>query len=119
MAYVKTEDGSNSSTGGIWNLSENDFDSTLNYVRSDTDLRQLINSSLLQIDWLNIKFDNLSVPLYSGLAILLRLDELLHTHNTMLGIDQLIDLWKEHFRGSEDRWNKAADYLSRHQRMYT
>ena len=114
VAYAETEDGNNNSTGGIWNLSEANFDITLDYVERKTDLQQRINSSLLQIDWLNIKFENLSVPLYSGLAILLRLDELLHTRNG-LGINDLRDCWIAHFRGSIQRWRKATVYLTENQ----
>ena len=137
MAYVESKDGRQQNTsGGIWNISEDELRSTQMYANSTNTvdgqgqtLRQRIqNSPLLGFDWMAIQFntstdterDNLSVPLYSGLATMIRLDQALRNNFGGPGVgkrlrDQ-IQLWETHFNGAadngNDRWNKAEAHLT-------
>lgn len=83
MAYVETRDGTEpprfptsngSATGGIWNVSPRVFQSTL----SHTSLIQRISHSqfLNYVNWTSEAQVNLSLPLYSGIAIRLYLSML-------------------------------------------
>jgi hypothetical protein len=82
MAYVETRDGtepprfptSSNNTGGIWNISPRIFQSTL----SQTTLIQSISRSRLlnYVNWTSEAQVNLSLPLYSGIAIRLYLSML-------------------------------------------
>ena len=82
MAYVETRDGtepprfptSGNTTGGIWNVSPRVFQSTL----SQTSLIQSISRSRLlnYVNWTAESQVNLSLPLYSGIAIRLHLSSL-------------------------------------------
>ncbi len=79
MAYVETRDGtepprfptSSNNTGGIWNISPRIFQSTL----SQTTLIQSVSRSRLlnYVNWTSEAQVNLSLPLYSGIAIRLYL----------------------------------------------
>lgn len=82
MAYVESRDGtepprfptSSNTTGGIWNVSPRIFQSTL----SQTSLIQSISRSRLlnYVNWTSEAQVNLSLPLYSGIAIRLYLSTL-------------------------------------------
>ena len=125
MAYVESKDGRVKRNGGIWNImSENEVRNTQMYANSTTagqgqTLQQRIqNSPLLGFNWMDIRFrDNLSVPLYSGLATMIRLDQVLRDNIGGLSeiLDDQIRLWKTHFNGPNDedyRWYDAEDLLT-------
>ena len=81
-------------------------------------LRQNIyNSSLLQVDRLeDIVYENMSIPLYSGLAVMIYLDKLFEDH----GLRQIdVDLWSMHFSGDQNIWWEAEDNLSRREGKLT
>lgn len=82
MAYVESRDGtepprfptSSNTTGGIWNVSPRIFQSTL----GQTSLIQSISQSRLlnYVNWTAAAQVNLSLPLYSGIAIRIYLSTL-------------------------------------------
>jgi hypothetical protein len=123
MAYVESKDGRQNKSGGIWNIiSENELRNTQMYANSTIQgetLRQRIqNSPVLGFDWMDIKFkDNLSVPLYSGLATMIRLDQALRNGVGRMSeslSDQIV-LWKTLFNGTDDddfRWYEAEAHLT-------
>ena len=75
MAYVETEDGEelNEIGGGIWNVGEANFMRTQN----NDSLRTFINclqqessqNHIGPLNWTSLTYTNLSIPLYSGLAV--------------------------------------------------
>lgn len=118
MAYAVSRDGRENTTGGIWDVSSTNFESTQDYVQNspDIDLRQrIINSSLLGVDWISIEYDNLSVPIYSGLAVLLYLDEVLQTKS--LSMQRLAQIRDDHFGINHQQWLDAYNYLTTYERM--
>ena len=131
MAYVESKDGRQKRRGGIWNIISEDelintqmyANSTDTFNRRNKTLRQRINSSFLGFDWMAIGFNaeknNLSVPLYSGLATMIRLDQALTNGNNVGELSELlsdqIQLWKNHFNGADDedhRWFDAETHLT-------
>ena len=138
MAYVESRDGRQkniSTSGGIWNISEDELINTQMYANSSRTidgqghtLRQRINNSLLfGFDWMAIQFntstdtdrDNLSVPLYSGLATMIHLDQALSTNPgnndrlTFASLDDQIELWENHFNRADNRmWFEAEAHLT-------
>ncbi len=120
-AFVETEYGETlNGTGGIWRVTEEHFTGTKSYIRDNDHLRSRINNSLfLQIDWLSINYTNMSVPMYSGLATMIRLDQLLQ-HRTigLLTHGGLPRLWRENFDGNDiHTWNSRIKYLRNHLRQ--
>lgn len=117
-AFVETEYGESiTGRGGIWRVTEEQFEATVAYVGANGYLRSRINNSLLlHIDWLSLEYVNMSTPMYSGLATMLRLDQLLQ--------DEIIDsltkgglatIWKKHFDGNDiHRWNSRTSNLVNH-----
>jgi hypothetical protein len=76
-AYVDTEFGKSKSSGGIWRVTMEQFMRAKSHVQTDDRLNDLglrLNSSSLQIDWRNVNYSDMSVPMYSCLAIVLYLD---------------------------------------------
>ena len=120
-AFVETEYGEIvNETGGIWRVTEEQFNGTVSYIRDNNHLRNRINNSLLlQIDWLSIDYASMSVPMYSGLATLLRLDQLIQKETIpLLTENGLPSLWQDHFGGNDiGRWNERINYLSTHLRQ--
>ena len=113
MAYVETRDGSIQQPGGIWDVSRAVFNETRTRV-CDSSSQQVINSetieasSILNTNWCNVSYGDMSVPMYSGLAIALQLDELLTNlgRNVQLPTDpsKLHMLWG-HFNSANRRNN--------------
>ena len=115
MAYVETKDGQTiqigNSIGGIWNVSAEVFSKTKSSPSNEyhdryTTIRENIKNSsvLLNIDWNNIAYEDMSVPMYSGLAAALHFDELRFTNGNGLLPSRLIDLddlWINHFGGGD------------------
>lgn len=120
-AFVETEYGEKiNETGGIWRVTEEQFNGTVSYIRDNNHLRNRINNSLLlQIDWLSIDYASMSVPMYSGLATMLRLDQLLQEETiSSLTENGLPWLWREYFGGNDrGRWNNRINYLRNHLRQ--
>ena len=131
MAYVESEDGRVMRSGGIWNvISEDELRKTQvyanqTYVSSDQTLRQRIQDSPLFgfVDWMKITFNgttkNLSIPLYSGLATMIRLHIIL-TNNFRAELSNShigqAELWRDNFNGTAnaiDRWEEVEDHLTR------
>ena len=130
MAYVESKDGSQKRRGGIWNISEDELINTQMYANSSSTIdgqrhtlrQRILNSPLLGVDWMAIRFntterDNLSVPLYSGLATMIRLDEALTNNFGGVGerLRDQIQLWKTHFSGADNgdnRWFNAETHLT-------
>lgn len=127
MAYVESTDGRDGS-GGIWNniISEEELRKTQIYVNRLTNYRgtpvetlrnKILNSPFLGFDWMDTTMNNLSIPLYSGLATMIRLDKLFNDYNfTRLSNNYTsqAELWKTHFNGTGDafdRWNLAVNQL--------
>ena len=112
MAYVRSEDGRRTTTsGGIWGVTLNEFSEATSRVMSNERLKQEIyNSSLIQVDWIeDIVYENMSIPLYSGLAVMLRLDKLFQD-NTGLQFGE--DLWCMYFNGDQHDWRNAKNNLN-------
>lgn len=120
MAYAVSRDGGDNTTGGIWNVSSMNFESTQDYVQNHQDFREkIVNSSLLEVDWINIEYDYLSIPIYSGLAVLLHLDKVLQTDRMPLNMGRLAQIGVVHFGVNPQRWLDARNHLTRHERTYT
>lgn len=103
-AFVDTEYGKRpDGQGGIWKVTEEQFSDTISYVDRNPHLGSRINnSSLLQIDWLRVNYTDMSVPMYSGLATMLRLDQLLQEGTiNLLTEGELPSLWARRFGGED------------------
>ena len=120
-AFIETEYGERpNGPGGIWRVTEEQFDETVDYVNDNDYLRSRINNSLLlHTDWLSVAYENMSIPMYSGLATMLRLDQLLQYETIgLLTEGRLAHLWKEHFGGNDiHRWHNGTKYLIDHLRQ--
>ena len=130
MAYVESEDGRIMSPGGIWNIiSEDELRKTQVYADespSGQTLRQRIQDSSLPgfVDWMNVTFNgttnNLSIPLYSGLATMIRLHKLINDDRVELSNSHTrqAELWRNNFNGTTnayERWNSAENHLTRNE----
>ena len=117
-AFVETEYGENlNGTGGIWRVTEEQFNDTIAYVRDNGHLRsRMIKSVLLQIDWLNVSYADISIPIYSGLATMLRLDQLIQEETIdLLTENGLAGVWVRHFGGNGiHKWLNGTTYLINH-----
>lgn len=78
MAYVETRDGTTAdpNRGGIWNVAEDlfrrtqtDDDPMLNEIITQLNQDDRQNNYIRPVDWRNLTYNNLSTPLYSGLAV--------------------------------------------------
>ena len=113
MAYVETRDGNLTSlNGGIWNVDEGLFRRTQNPgINAQIDLatvRLLENNSqnhIGPVNWRNLTYDSLSIPLYSGPAVrmLIQLDDALplthlyplYRNNVFKGGRSSVSQWKD------------------------
>ena len=66
LAYIRSDDGRMNLTGGIWNITEQEFDDTIAYIRNKSVLwERMVGSSVLPVDWLeDITYSNMSIPMY-------------------------------------------------------
>jgi hypothetical protein len=124
MAYVETRDGncSTSLNGGIWNVDEDLFRRT-QHLKNNTQLDLLImrlqekNSKnyIGSVNWRNLTYENLSIPLYSGLAVRI----LMHLNGTLPLNTQLHPTyWRNVFKcgnSSLDQWNDGVAQLSQYE----
>lgn len=127
MAYVETRDGKSYSVGGIWNVAEEMFNQTKSpsvaYSDHYRSILQKMRSSILNMDWRNITYANMTVPIYSGLAVALYLDKLIFMHGSGFlptNPGRLNNLWRDHFDGVSRTvsWDDAVQELIRNERTY-
>lgn len=125
MAYVETEDGNRNSVGGIWDITEEIFRMTQTYVARSQSIRQnLMNSPILKIDWHNIVYTDMTVPMYSGLAVALYLDKLILDEGRQIlptNLYQLYRLWNyfgEGASGNTRSWEEGVRDLENNERTY-
>ena len=127
MAYVESKDGRVNRTGGIWNIiSEDELRKTQIYANRTTLRQSIRRSPFLGFDWMDIKFNatmnNLSIPLYSGLATVIRLDKIFKLEDNSVrfssNLNDQLQLWRGHLNGTNDardRWQKTEHHLTRYE----
>ena len=128
MAYVETRDGQDrpSSDGGIWNVDEDVFVVARNHACYLTNINQRISNSQIlgvskiSIDWcrdqsLN-RSDILSIPIYSGLAVVLYIDQMRVVNISPL--TQFYRFWDNFHAGSVNRarWENRVAQLQKSER---
>jgi hypothetical protein len=109
-AYVDTEFGKSKSPGGIWRVNMKQFERATSHVVQTNgrlnDLGLRLNSSSLQIDWRNVNYSDrdMSIPMYSCLAIMLYLDAnvLNPWPHWLVGAQNLARLWARYLDGGEE-----------------
>ena len=116
MAYVETRDGNLTSEngGGIWNVNEALFNSTQSNVQLDSVIMQLQQENSQNhvgpVNWRSLTYANLSIPLYSGLAVRM----LIHL-NRLPVYGMYAAYWNDVFKGSRsnlNQWNDGAHRLT-------
>ena len=106
MAFVETRDGTqlNTSTsgGGIWNISEYYFGEAKSQLQSDRGLQIIMElqqehtqNHIRLMDWDSLVYENLTVPLYSGLIARI----LIHSSATRLNSTSHSEFWTSEFKG--------------------
>lgn len=125
MAYVETKDGNQTSSNGIgiWNINEDLFRRTQHLginARFDTAIVHLQEKNpqnyVGPVNWRNLTFDNLSIPLYCGLAVRM----LIHLNGTLPLNHHFPSYWVNVFKGgrsSPSQWNDGVVQLSMHEGM--
>ena len=122
-AYVDTEFGNSPAAGGIWRVTTEQFMQAKYHMQTGdtlTDLGLTLNSSSLQIDWRKISYNsdnnNMSVPMYSCLAIMLYLDaaDVLNPWPQLYTQQQMAQLWVSlsDGQGDEDTWLTKVEDLN-------
>lgn len=126
MAYVETRDGNLTSlNGGIWNVDEGLFRRTQHPgINTQIDLAIMrlreknSQNHIGPLNWRNLTYDNLSIPLYSGLAV-----RMLKHLDDALPLTHLYPLyWNNVFKGgrsSLSQWNDGVAQLSVHEGIIT
>ena len=71
-ALASTNYGENSTHGQIWEIGQNQFDKTQTYFPESVHKTAILNK--FHLDWSKIKYDDLRVPQYSLIALVLFLD---------------------------------------------
>ena len=117
MAYVETKDGAqlnNSNGGGIWNVSNSRFDHAKDQFSNQTVMMQLLDRSQFNhigpVNWSSITYDNLTIPLYSGLVVRI----LIHLQPSAR-LDDYCHYWNFGFKsrvGDTDQCNKNVQRLA-------
>ena len=117
-AYVESLDGAENSLGGIWRVSRDIFQKTQRY--NSTELFDCIYN-VFGINWTNVQYSNLSIPLYSGIAISIHLHYL---YGQRLQVNATImdnaRFWVESFGEAsrlDDKWLNRTDELRRNTSM--
>lgn len=118
MAYVETRDGREHNGGGIWNISEDVFND-IRYAQIgayDNIIMELkqddIHNHIGPIDWNTIIYENLSIPLYSGLAVRIRMHLNPYSQTDMVYSEEY---WSDVFksgRGDTTRWETDLTNLT-------
>ena len=120
MAFVETRDGTqlNPSGGGIWNISEEQFNLTKDHdeLRSSSITMELEHhheqNHIRLMDWDSIVYENLTVPLYSGLFARM----LIHLNPASIErVGDYDEYWSVVFKGGSgdtEKWIKDATNLT-------
>ena len=92
IAYAETLDGdeSRSSSGGIWNVSEEIFTETMN--SSNAAIHSEINV-IFHIDWNSATYNDLDKPIYSALAARIFLQEKQNSGSDISSVANQTSLW--------------------------
>ena len=116
MAYVETRDGSWPSKGGIWNVSQEIFDQTKEYF---SEMNKINNSKYLQLNWSDVVYENLSIPMYSGLAITMEINTIASRDQSSLENPSMF--WAQNFESSNDMyiWLSAINELRKEESKYS
>ena len=128
MAFVETNDGTqsdyNANEGGIWNVDRTLFSRT--QMQGDTRLDSIIRmlnandtrNYIGPVNWRSILYINLSIPLYSGLAV-----RMLIQLGGSLPVAPIYPMhWNTYFKSGMSRpsqWNDGLHYLSNNEGMST
>ena len=118
MAFVETRDGTDipdnaiAMDGGIWKITDRQFQQTKVLLTRNSRVRDAIRSYLGQ-DWMNVVYGDLAKPLYSGLAARLYLTYIA-TSGVIPPTDRQGQFWSHTFQGSRgdiQRWMEAITLL--------
>lgn len=121
MAYVETRDGAVISGGGIWNISPAHFTETHGSMSASVHraLQQSEGQDALgPINWESITYENLSIPLYSGLAARI----LIHRESSAPQYTQQAGFWNSVFKNSasnQNLWQTGVTELTMNEGSYT
>lgn len=118
LAYVESQFGEDDSTfrtsyfGGIWQVEESVFEITKNSSSTLSPLHKQILSSF-QIDWTEVTWKQLIIPLYSGLAVALYFTGIAEGKHLPQTLPDQIAHWKKYYRpvGSSDKFKQNAGQL--------
>lgn len=121
LAYIESRDGEDNNIedmqggGGIWRMENNVFQETKSYEYSTLYNRIC---ELFCIDWQAVNYEDLRMPLYSGLAVRIYL---YHLDNTGRGLPEAAldrtkaSFWLEHFRNNQQqlfgKWLRCVSEL--------
>ena len=118
MAFVETRDGTDipdsaiAVDGGIWKITDRQFQQTEELSTGNSSVRDAIRSYLGQ-DWMDVVYGDLAKPLYSGLAARLYLNYIA-TSGVIPPTDRQGQFWSRTFkenRGDIQRWIEAITLL--------
>ena len=103
MAYVETRDGTQPSlqSGGIWNISECYFNEVKQQFMNNSiavELEQNHNENFIKVNPNDVVYQNLSIPLYSGLFARLFI---LQYKSQNLSVNEFDNYWINVFKKSE------------------
>ena len=125
MAYVETRDGAeiNPEGGGIWNIDCDQFMEAKNDLQDDSDIiMELAHEHQLNhigpVHWNNLYYENLSIPLYSGLVarVIIHLKQRSPRPLTILQTNDYFSYWNFVFKdrmAQRNQWTTYAENLTR------
>lgn len=125
MAFVETRDGTqvnyNANEGGLWNIDQTLFLRTQKDIQLSSIITRLNNTNDTQnyvgpVNWQSIMYIDLSIPLYSGLAVRM----LLQLAGSLPVAPRYPTYWNFHFKGDmsdPNEWNNGLHYLSNNEGM--
>ena len=118
MAFVETRDGTqlNPSGGGIWSISVNHFNDAKAQLPSSSQIIMELEhhheqNHIRLMDWDSIVYENLTVPLYSGLVVRM----LIHLNRESIDAGEFDFFWNNVFKstsGDTDKWIEDARNLT-------
>ena len=125
MAFVETRDGTqlNSSGGGMWNISVDHFnDAKAELLSSNPIIMELEHhheqNHIRLMDWDSLVYENLTVPLYSGLVVRM----LIHLSPSRIeDVGRFEHYWNDVFkerRGDIVKWLEDATNLNENEGIY-
>lgn len=125
MAFVETRDGTDipdnatAINGGMWNITDIQFQQTINLTRTNIRLSETIASYLGQ-DWMDVDYRDLAKPLYSGLAARLYLTHIV-TERPIPPTESQGPFWSRTFKegsGDVQGWTNATTLLQQIEGKY-